>query len=795
MKTNLLRYVLLAGLVVLGAPNLRATEEEDLINTLYSSAGAAEKCTACEKLRLVGTVKSVPALAALLVDERTGHAARYALEGMPFPEAVTAMRKALSKTKGLTKAGLIDSLGWRRDTKSVPALKRALSDADVSVASASASALGRIGGKKAIAALGSARGKTPPAVQPVVLESLLECADDLVAAGGAKKAEGLYRSLNIRTVPDRIRVAAWRGIVITDSQGRAEMVASALAGEDRPLRVAALKLIRQLNDATVVAACLRQWATLPADSQLAVLDADFKLGGDVLPAVRTAAQSPRLAVRVAAWQALADLGDASVVPALAKAAAHGEAAEQEAARDTLTRLRGPGVREALLKQLAGAEPKEKVELLLALGERSDTEAASVLLQNAAAESEPVRLAALVALRKIAVADTATPLLSLAAKSKSDAECEPVLKALYAVCQASQDKDQTTRGILDAMKPLSAAERRRVLPVLSELGTPTALEAALAATRDPDLEIVKEAVRVLSQWPNAAPASSLLELARGSADTTLQVLAVRGCVAVAAQEPDSTKRLALLQQAMALAKRTDEKQQALSQIGQIPTQAALEAVMANLDDASLADEAGLAAVTIAEKLAGSNPKLASETAVKVMARCKTPDIVKRAWVIHGKPAGAGPFIRDWLVSGPYRKAGLTGAEAIFKIAFGPEKRGEKVQWKAVPRSDTVDLLAAFPNEMNCAAYLKTQITAPEDCDAALLLGSDDGVKAWLNGKMVHSHNIDRGLVVDQDMAPIRLKKGANELMLKISQGGGGWAVCARIVTPDGQPVAGLHFEPH
>ena len=78
----------------------------------------------------------------------------------------------------------------------------------------------------------------------------------------------------------------------------------------------------------------------------------------------------------------------------------------------------------------------------------------------------------------------------------------------------------------------------------------------------------------------------------------------------------------------------------------------------------------------------------------MARCKTAEIVKRAWVIRGKPAGAGPFIKDWLVSGPYRKAGVTGAEAVFKIAFGPERRGEKVQWKAVPPGDTVDLSGGF-----------------------------------------------------------------------------------------------------
>jgi HEAT repeat protein len=583
------------------------------------------------------------------------------------------------------------------------------------------------------------------------------------------------------------------------------------------LQIAALKVVRELKDAPVIEACLRQWASLPADSQLAVLDAALKLGPPPLAAVgtatqpnfappghrgerppplaavRAATQSPHLSVRVAAWQALADLGDASAVPALAKAAAAGETAERDAARDTLARLRGPGVREALLEHLAGAEPPEKAELLRALGERGDTEAASVLLQNAALAPEPARLAALESLKKLALASTFTPLLELAAKSKSDAECEPVLKALYAVTQASPDKDQITRSLLETLGRIPAPERRRVLPLLSELGTAAALQAAQTATRDPDAELAKEAVRVLSQWPNAGPAAGLLELAGASADPALQVLALRGCIQVAGQEPDLPKRLEMLRQAMAAAKRPEEKKQALGQIGQIPTPEALRIVMADLAEPGLANEAALAALTIAEKLAAANPKLAAEVADQVLAQCKTADIVKRAWALRGRPAGAGPFIQDWLVCGPYRQAGVTGAVALFDIAFAPEKPGQPVQWKAMPRADVANLGGIFPDEMNCVAYLKTRIVAPEECDAALLLGSDDGVKAWLNGAVVHANNVDRGLVVDQDMAPIRLKQGPNELILKITQGGGGWAACARIIGTDGKPVRGLRVE--
>jgi HEAT repeat protein len=793
MKPHSWYFLLLVGLLALVAFGARADEEQDQIATLKSTAGAPEKCAACVRLRIVGTVGSVPALAALLGEERTVQAARYALEGMPFPEAVTAMREALGQTSGLIKAGLIDSLGWRRDAASVPLLIPLLSGADNAVATSAASALGKIGGKDAIAALTSARDKASPALQRVVLESLDQCAERLLAGGDASGATAIYHGLFTPKFPEPIRIAAWRGLVLADSRQRADLVTTALSGKDRPLQLAALKVLRELNDERVVKACLREWKTLPADCQLAVLDARLKIGADARPAVLAATKSPHLSVRVAAWKMLGDLSDASAIPALAKAAASGEVAERDAARETLERMSGPGVREAIFSGLTTLAAPEKAVLLSALGDRSDTQAANVLLQYATAEPEPVRLAALESLRKIAVADTLVPLLKITAKSKTDAECEPVVKALEAACRASHDKDQATRSVLETLGSCQAAERRRLLPLLAELGTPAALEAAQAAAGDSDPEVAKEAVRVLSRWPNATPARRLLALARTSSNSTLQVLALRGCIEVVAQEPDTAQRLAILQQAQAAAKRPDEKKQALGQIGQIPTPEALQLVLANLADADLADEAGLAAVTIAEKLQGANPKLASETGTKLLAQFKNPNIVKRAWALRGKPA-SGAFIQDWLVCGPFTKPGLVGAPAFFDVAFGPEKQGEKAQWKAMPRGDQPNLSMLFPGVDNAAAYLKATITAPEACNAALLLGSDDGIKVWLNGAVVFGNNTDRGDMPDQDMAPVELKKGANELMLKITQGGGGWSAHARIVGSDGQPIPGLRVEP-
>jgi HEAT repeat protein len=784
----LLMTALLAPTALLGG------EEQDLIARLQSaSVSIPDKCAACQRLRVVGTAEAVPALAALLTQERMAHAARYALEGMPYPEAGAALTQALATTSGLIQAGLIDSLGWRRDAATVPTLVPLLRGPDVTVAEASATALGRIANPAAISALQGACAGSSGQLQFAIAEALLRCADIQAKGRDLKTALAIYRFLFSVQMPERLHVAAWRGLVLTDAARRVELVSSALSGTDRALRLAAQKALREGGDISLTKACVRKWSFLPPDSQLAVLDASLSLGKAALATARLAAASPDLPLRIAGWQALADLGETRDIPKLAQAAARGEPAERDAARDTLARLHGAGMREAIVKAAATAREGDKIELLAALGTRGEPASAGVLLENAGSGSGPVRLAALEALRKLAVPGSAVPLLKIAAGTRSDAEREAALKGVYAVCQASRNKEETGKPLLEVLSTLTPTQRAQVLPLLAELGTPAALAAAQSAARDSNPELMREGIRVLSQWQNALPSPTLHEIARNTGDAGAQVLALRGLIQLTGFEPDPAKRLATLREAIQLAKRDEEKKQALGQIGQIATVDALQTALAMLNEPDLANEAGLAAITVAEKIGGSNKTIAAETAAKVLAQCRTPDIVKRAWALRDRSGISAPFIRDWVVCGPYTRPSVGSALAAFNAVFKPETSPTNLPWKALPPSDTADLLSIFPDQANCAAYLKTTIIAPEETDAILLLGSDDGIKAWLNEAVVHANNVDRGLLVDQDSALVHLKKGANSLMLKITQGGGGWAACARIVGPDGKPIPGLHAE--
>ncbi len=794
MKQSLLKLLCGCGLLLLAAWPTYADKEQELLGVLQSSADIPAKCDACKELRLVGTAKAVPGLAACLNEDRVSQAARFALEGMTCPEATQALREALNKTSGLLKAGVIDSLGWKRDLASVAPLTALLTDTDPTIASAAASSLGRIGTKEATAALISARDRVAPEVKPTLLEALLHCADGLRASGDAKGAATLYSSLTNDDLPQPIRLAAWRGQVLTDPNSRASQIFAALEGTDPALRVTALKVLREVQAPKVVAEGLSRWSSLGPEARLAVLDASMKSTAEQTKAISLAAQSPSAAVRQAAWMAIAEAnaGSPAQIKALARAATEGQPAEQEAARDALARLHG-GTVSASLRDLAAQDPSLRPELLRALGERRESGVEPLLLQYAA-ETGPSRAAALEALRKLAAPATLSPLLALAAASKTDEEAQPVLEAAHAVCQASPDKGQATAVVLGQIKGYNEVQRGRLLPLLAVLATQDAFQATLEATRSTDPEMRKTALRTLAEWPNAAPASALLALAKTSAEPANQTLALRGAIKVATYETEPAQKLTLLTNALALASRVDEKRATLGQIGQIPTAEALAAVLVRLKDPDLVEEAAQAAVAIAEKLARSTPKLAAEAADAVLASSKAPGIIKRARALQQtKKTASGPYIRDWQVCGPFTKQGVEGAWAIFLVPFGPEK-GEAVEWKAMPKANYADLLGVFPDGLNCVAYLKAQVVSPAAVDATLLLGSDDGVKAWLNGKVVHSNNARRKHVSDQDKAPIHLISGTNDLLLKISQENQGWMASARIVGADGGPVPGLRVLP-
>src|SRR5262249_19164172 len=103
-------------------PPAKPEEAQKLIAVLKSQAGLFEKAKAGQTLAVIGGKDAVPALAALLGDEKLAHYARFGLEPNPDPAAGEALREALGKLEGKLLVGAINSVGARRDAAALEAL-------------------------------------------------------------------------------------------------------------------------------------------------------------------------------------------------------------------------------------------------------------------------------------------------------------------------------------------------------------------------------------------------------------------------------------------------------------------------------------------------------------------------------------------------------------------------------------------------------------------------------------------------------------------------------------------------
>ena len=72
-------------------------------------------------------------------------------------------------------------------------------------------------------------------------------------------------------------------------------------------------------------------------------------------------------------------------------------------------------------------------------------------------------------------------------------------------------------------------------------------------------------------------------------------------------------------------------------------------------------------------------------------------------------------------------------------------------------------------------LITLESATAQSDVTMVAGSDDAIKIWLNGEVVHNNPIDREAVDFQDTFKVDLNKGDNLLLVKVGERGGWWSM--------------------
>jgi RHS repeat-associated protein len=166
-----------------------------------------------------------------------------------------------------------------------------------------------------------------------------------------------------------------------------------------------------------------------------------------------------------------------------------------------------------------------------------------------------------------------------------------------------------------------------------------------------------------------------------------------------------------------------------------------------------------------------------------------------------------FITHWLLSGPYNEPDqskrLTTDYLNGETTIQPSRgitSGTGV-WTAINSATPEVNINQQLNDMgsvesgygeNAVTYAYTYVYAPAARKVQLKVGSDDGIRIWVNGQLVEDNDIYRGYTQDSDTVPVNFLQGWNRLLVKVSQGGGGWLFSARFMDMKGNPLTHLQY---
>jgi HEAT repeat protein len=778
-------------------------EQDQLIAILQSDHSLQEKDQACSRLKWIGDARCVPALAALLTGDQLSHSARYALESMPVPEAETALLRALPKTSGSNQIGLVNSLAVRRDPAAVPALAALLSDTDTSVAAVAAMALGRIGGPEALKALQTVwSGSATGAAHQGQTDGLLACANQLLTDGKDSAALKIFQRLYDSGKTDGVRQAAFCGVILASGRHGVALMSKAIVGNDSASQGAALHVAATLKGADVTRALADLLPKVQTPVQIALLQCLQQRGDpSAAPAVAQLLGSSEPDVRLAAIRASGDLGGGSVALLLAGAAASSTGAERNAVRQALVDLRHGEVTPVLLESFATANPAVQGEMIRALGNRGDLSAVPKLLEFASSQNDSIRASSFQALALLAGPAQIPNLVQLTVQAPDDSARSEAADALNYACQRIESRtghcDATALFEAARSGPLEA--RLALLPVCAGLAQAPSRAALRAAAVDPEPRVRQAALLAMCDSRDADLLPDLLKAAREATDKKTRLLAVRGCVRLATREEgvnlSAAQRLAVLDNILDMSPDPVEKRLVLSGLGAIAAPASLARAAAMLDEDSVRPEAAQAVLQIAPALTDAEPDAAGAALKKVLAVAVADDTRVAAEAALKDVLKRSGFITSWQVAGPYLEKDKDYI-ALFDIAFPPETSDSaSVHWRDLPvnpdrsQARNMDLLQALGGEQR-VAYARTWLFAPNQQKARLEIGSDDGVKVWLDGRLVHANNVARSLQPASDNVEVTLNQGWNPVLLKVTQNNAGWGFCLRVTEPAGAPVAGL-----
>ena len=614
-------------------PQLRAVTEQQIIALLESDATIRAKQFVCHQLWIIATDKSVAVLEKMLLEIDTAEMACYALRTHPSDAATRVLRESLSRVDDQTKIRILNILGDRKDTACVGQLIDLLESENADVAEAAAISLGTIGTEKGVEAIEKTRAAASGKIHVILTRAWLRCAEYYAQNNRMRDALAIYETLFDESESLPVRRSALVSALNTGHTYAVKLMIAAIEQDDPMLRAAGIANSYLLKGPEVTRKLISAIETTESNTQVLLVEALGRRDGPLVKdAVTAAAGSKEVDVRIAAYDVLAHVGDASSAALLCNALNQNPTKRQvDTILACLRRMSADGADRVIVEALNRADAPAKSLLIRVISDRRYRPAVGMLYGYTGDKNPAVAKAALRAIGSLGNYQGVPNLINAVLESPNETVAEEAVRAIIAITRRGGNEEYVGELILGRLEKVdSAAERCSLMRVLAAAPGENSLKWLQAASKDQNARVRDCAVRTLADYPEATAARILLDIFETTQNKTHRILALRGGIRLCKTTDISAERaVKLCRQAMQEAATVPEEKLILSALAETVHPEALQIALDAMERPAIKTEASLAVVALAEKVAATDPIAASAGAEKILGDSTLSELHPRA----------------------------------------------------------------------------------------------------------------------------------------------------------------------
>jgi putative membrane-bound dehydrogenase-like protein len=373
----------------------------------------------------------------------------------------------------------------------------------------------------------------------------------------------------------------------------------------------------------------------------------------------------------------------------------------------------------------------------------------------------------------------TEALDLLTSALRDPRSEQPLRdaALEAVEMIGSKKAAVALAGLLGQKTFSAERKPRVIAALARLKDPSAIKPLLEALKTPSPAVksasIDALVAIVKDKHDRSRDEVIRALAPCRSDAAVEV---RNRAIAAAGSLGDREAVASL---IVASETPTSRFEASLALAALPDVRALQVYLRGLTDKStdLRKASAAAIGNIRDQAAAVLDQLAAR-------RELPPEAIPELRSIF---TGLAPVMK-WHVLGPFafdQPPGFPVEKPIDLKASWNGFESRQVSWRAAEAVDSrgqIDLGRIYRADDDRAAYGMAIIDSPSGRKAQMVVGSDDTLTVWLDGKKVYDFTDRRGFEHEQGRFDVSLARGPNRILVRCGNRGGPWQFAVAVTAP-------------